>query len=735
LIAAEPSQFFRLHPELKRAIAEGEGWRELRPIQELSIPAVLSGDDCLILAPTAGGKTEAALIPVLEMLLRQRQAGLQVLYLCPLKALLNNQQPRLERWARRVGLDVFLWHGDIGPSQRQSFLRQPSEILMTTPESLEVLLTSCGPRGRGGLWNGLRLVLLDEIHAFAGEERGDHLLCLLDRVAAQSAGPVQRLGLSATIGNPEVLLQWMQPQVGGARGGALAPPGSSQVGGPRGGALAPPGSSQVGRPGRVVDPGRKKGKKLIEVHPWQEEHLRHLQVARLTQQGKSLVFVDSRRKAEELSQSLESHQQQCFLHHASLSVDSRLSSEKAFQSATQACIVATSTMELGLDVGDLDRVVQLHSPSTVASMMQRLGRSGRRGQPAHMAFVTDEHWSFLQTCALLKLALSGYVEPLEPTRRSLAIYAQQVLARTVAEGGASESSLLESWPNYAMSELQLEEKREVLDHLCSIQFLQRADARLILGEDSARKLGGDGYRELFSVFSSAQQFEVVTSGGRSVGQLDAWFAWSLVGQRQAGFALGGRHWRILDIDKATSRMIVEAAAEGALPQWHGPPRLLHFVLCQKIRELLTGDEPLPFLDEKGQRLLNFLREQWQPVLEQAPVNLQVRTPGHRLFTFAGGKINQTLALLWQQVHNLRPTFNNFYLHFGEEFGDLESIMRRLRDPAEIDLGPLLPPLQLGKFQQYLPPHLEQRYRAERLLDVDGARQLATVPWSIVEMEA
>lgn len=699
---AAPSQFFSLHPELKRSIAEGEGWRELRPIQELSIPAVLSGDDCLILAPTAGGKTEAALIPVLEMLLRQRQAGLQVLYLCPLKALLNNQLPRLERWAGRVGLDVFLWHGDIGPSQRQGFLRQPAEILMTTPESLEVLLTACGPRGRGGLWDGLRLILLDEIHAFAGEERGDHLLCLLDRVSAQSSRPVQRIGLSATIGNPEVLLQWMQPGQ---------------------------------RPGRVVDPGRKKGKKLIEVHPWQEEHLRHLQVARLTTQGKSLVFVDSRRKAEELSQSLESHGQQCFLHHASLSVDSRLSSEKAFQSATQACIVSTSTMELGLDVGDLDRVVQLHSPNTVASMMQRLGRSGRRGQPAHMAFVTDEHWSFLQTCALLQLALSGYVEPLEPSRRSLAIYAQQVLARTVAEGGASETSLLQPWPCYAMSGLELAEKEAVLNHLCQIQFLQRADGRLILGEDSARKLGGDGYRELFSVFSSAQQFEVVTTGGRSVGQLDAWFAWSLVGQRQASFALGGSHWRILDIDKATGRMIVEATGEGTLPQWNGPPRLLHFVLCQKMRELLVEDGPLPFLDEKGQRLLNFLREQWQPVLEQAPVNLQVRTPGHRLFTFAGGRINQTLALLWQQVHNLRPTFNNFYLHFGEEFGDLESIMRRLRDPAEMDLSTLLPPLQLGKFQQYLPPHLEQRYRAERLLDVEGARRLATVPWSIVEMDA
>ncbi|MBT9588894.1 DEAD/DEAH box helicase [bacterium] len=693
------SAFHHLHPELRRAIAEGAGWRELRPIQELSIPALLSGDDCLILAPTAGGKTEAALIPILQMLLSQRRAGLQVLYLCPLKALLNNQLPRLEQWARWVGMGVFLWHGDIGPAARQAFVRQPCEILMTTPESLEVLLTAKGPAGRGDLWSGLRLVLVDEIHAFAGEERGDHLLCMLERLARQR--PFQRIGLSATIGNPATLLSWMQ--------------GSNA------------------RAGRVVDPGRKKGKKLLEVHPWAEEHHRHLQVARLTATGKSLVFVDSRRKAEELSQALESGGQQCFLHHASLSVDTRLNSEQAFQQSAQACIVCTSTMELGLDVGDLDRVVQVHSPSTVASLLQRLGRSGRRLQPAHMAFVTDEHWSFLQTCALLQLAIQGYVEPLEPSQRSLAIYAQQALARVVAEGGVPEGRLLEPSQAYPFRQLSADEKGQVLEHLCQTDLLQRADGRLVLGRQSERKLGGSAYRELYSVFSSSQQYQVVTSGGRSVGQLDAWFAWSLLRQSQASFALGGSHWVVLDIDKATSSVIVEAAAAGALPQWHGPPRLLSPKLCQAMRGLLTGEEIPPFLDSKGQRLLQSLRDLWQPVLQQAPVNLQVRSQGFRLFTFAGGRINQTLALLWEQIHELRPTFNNFYLHFAEDYGDLESVMRRLQDPQPIDLGKLLPPLQLGKFQQFLPPHLEQRYRAERLLDIEGSRQLVNQAWSIVEL--
>ena len=694
-----PSAFRSLHPELRRAIAEGAGWRELRPIQELAIPAVLSGDDCLILAPTAGGKTEAALIPILQQLLSQRRGGLQVLYLCPLKALLNNQLPRLEQWARWVGMDVFLWHGDIGPSQRQAFLRQPCEILMTTPESLEVLLTACGPQGRGGLWAGLRLVLVDEIHAFAGEERGDHLLCMLERLVEFQT--FQRIGLSATIGNPETLLEWMQ--------------GSNR------------------RPGRVVDPGRKKGKKLIEVHPWDEDHHRHLQVARLTSQGKSLVFVDSRRKAEELSQALERGGQQCFLHHASLSVESRLRSEQAFQQSAQACIVCTSTMELGLDVGDLDRVVQVHSPSTVASLLQRLGRSGRRDQPAHMAFVTDEHWSFLQTCALLQLAMQGYVEPLQPLTRSLAIFAQQALARVVAEGGVSELRLLQPGLAYPFRDLTADERLQVIDHLCQVELLQRADGRLVLGEQSERKLGGSAFRELYSVFSSSQQYQVMTTGGRSVGQLDAWFAWSLLRQTQASFALGGSHWVVIDIDKERNWVLVEAAAAGTLPQWHGPPRLLHPRLCQTMRDLLTGAEPLPFLDSKGERLLQALRDLWQPVLQQAPVNLQVRSAGFRLFTFAGGRINQTLALLWEQLHGVRPTFNNFYLHFAEDYGDLESIMRRLQDPLPLELESLIPKLQLGKFQQFLPPHLEQRYRAERLLDEQGARQLVGEAWSIVEL--
>lgn len=693
------SVYSTLHPELQRALVQGAGWRELRPIQELAFGPIRAGDNALVLAPTAGGKTEAALLPALEILLRERRAGLQVLYVCPLKALLNNQLLRLTRWAGWVGLNVFLWHGDTPQGERQRFLREPCEFLMTTPESLEVLLSACGPRGRGRLWEALRLVIVDEIHAFAGEERGDHLACLLERLS--SGRDLQRVGLSATVGNPQELLEWLH--------------GSSR------------------RKATLVDPGRTKSGKLIEIHPWEEEAHRHLQVSRLTASGKSLVFVDSRRKAEELALSLQSSGQRCFLHHASLSEEARAQAENAFAASSQAAIVCTSTMELGLDVGDLDRVVQVGSPNSVGSFLQRLGRSGRRDRPAHMAFVTDEHWSFLQVCGLLQLARTGFVEPLRPSRRSLALFAQQALARSLAEGGVSEQSLLEPGSVYCWSDLTTEERLAVLNHLCSLELLQRADGRLVLGEQSERKLGGSAYVELYSVFASAQQLQVVTSGGRVIGQLDAWFAWTLRSRSGASFALGGKHWTLLDIDRERGQLIVEAAGDGAVPQWHGPPRLLSRELCGAIRRLLTEDEPLPFLDSKGERLLRALRDYWQPRLQQAPVNLEVRSAGERLYTFAGGRINQVLALVWEQVHGIRPGFNNFYLSFSERADELKDIMRRLLDPQELDLAGSLPPVQLNKFQQFLPPELERHYRAERLLDVDGARELAQEPWSVVEM--
>ena len=199
----------RLHPHLQHAIILDLGWRSLRPVQELTIDAVLDDYNSVVLAPTAGGKTEAALFPLLSRILSEDLKPIAILYVCPIRALLNNLEDRLQAYARMVGLEVFKWHGDVSDSRKQRFRDSPAHLLMTTPESLEVMLISARTDART-LFQWLSAVVIDEIHAFAGDDRGAHLAASLERLVALCGRDFQRIGLSATVGNPQIVGQWLQ---------------------------------------------------------------------------------------------------------------------------------------------------------------------------------------------------------------------------------------------------------------------------------------------------------------------------------------------------------------------------------------------------------------------------------------------------------------------------------------------------------------------------------------------
>ena len=201
--------FQRLHPHVQHAVIHDLSWRALRPVQELTIDAILDGDNCVVLAPTAGGKTEAAMFPVLSQILTDEPPPVSALYVCPIRALLNNQEARLQGYARMVGLDVFKWHGDVSDSKKQGFRQSPAHVLMTTPESLEVMLISAKTDARA-LFRGLATVVIDEVHAFAADDRGAHLAAVIERLVSMCERDVQRIGLSATVGNPHVIGQWLQ---------------------------------------------------------------------------------------------------------------------------------------------------------------------------------------------------------------------------------------------------------------------------------------------------------------------------------------------------------------------------------------------------------------------------------------------------------------------------------------------------------------------------------------------
>ena len=338
--------FDLLHPGLQHHIVNSLGWRELRPIQEAVIPVVLRGDHAVIIAPTAGGKTEAAVLPVLSRMLSEDWRELSVLYLCPIRALLNNLHIRLSRYTALVGRFCSVWHGDTSPTERARINREQPDILLTTPESLEVMLVS-RKTDPVALFGQVRAVIVDELHAFASDDRGWHMLSVLERVSRLAGHELQRIGLSATVGNPEQLLRWLIS-------GSTCP---GQV-------VQPPATTTKAATVQLDFVGSLKNAAVV--------------ISRLHRGEKRLVFVDSRARAEELGAELRQLETKTFVTHSSLSKGHRSRAERAFASEADCVIVATSVLELGVDVGDLDRVIQIDAPSTVASFLQRMGRTGRR---------------------------------------------------------------------------------------------------------------------------------------------------------------------------------------------------------------------------------------------------------------------------------------------------------------------------------------------------------------------
>ena len=401
------SVFSRFAPRLQESIASRLGWATLRPVQELAGAAILDGKNAVVLAPTAGGKTEASMFPTLSMLVEHQAEGVGAIYLAPIKALLNNQSDRLGLYTEMVGLSRFLWHGDIESQARKAFIAEPSELLMTTPESLEVMLASTKvPIGK--LFRNLRIVVIDEVHALAGTDRGAHLMSVLERIADHSVHDVQRVGLSATVGNPGVILQWIR--------------GTSK------------------REGVVVDPPKPPAKRQIAVQLDPELATLATRAAELAKGKKSLFFCESRALTETVADRMRDRGTDVFVHHSSVSLEERRLAEERFAGGGSAAIVCTSTLELGIDVGDLDNVFQANAPGTVSSFLQRMGRTGRRASTtANTTFFCDNPEAVLQAVALVELAREGWVESIPAQQRCWPVLVHQLLAFTLAAGGIARN--------------------------------------------------------------------------------------------------------------------------------------------------------------------------------------------------------------------------------------------------------------------------------------------------------
>lgn len=691
------SSFDQLHSGIQHHVVNTLGWPELRPLQEQAIAPILAGEHALLLAPTAGGKTEAAILPVLSRMLSENWSGLSVLYLCPLRALLNNLHLRLERFASLVGRRVALWHGDVGDGERRRIVSDPPDILLTTPESLEVMLVARREH-RHQLFGDVRAAIVDEMHAFAGDDRGWHLLSVLERVGRLAGRDIQRLGLSATIGNPAELLDWLAGSSVGPR----------QVVAPEAG-VATTASVEIDFVGSLGNAATV--------------------ISRLHRGEKRLVFCDSRASVEELAAGLRQAGVQVFVSHSSLSADERRRAEEAFASASDCVIVATSTLELGIDVGDLDRVIQIDAPSRVAAFLQRLGRTGRRvGTSRNCLFLTTDDDTLLRACALIELWRDGYVEPVVPPALPFHVFAQQLLGVTLQERALPRTEWavwLGRVPGFAS--IPGADLDAVVEHMVASGLLTDQDGVLSFGPTAERLFGGRNYPELFSVFASEPLFTVLL-GRTELGRVhESTFLVSRGGDPV--LLLGGRSWRVTHVDWTNREAFVEAAREGGKSRWIGSGQPLHFRLCRAVRRVLAGGASQEGWSRRARERVEAIRTDFGWLDEAGTTLLRDGSAKTAWWTFAGQLCNSALAQGLTAGGQAGASCENLSVTMLDASPSLDEALRALQHEAPTSLAIVVSDdtLRRAKFSECLPRELATKSLAARLADDESVSTVLAEP--------
>jgi len=700
-----------LHPVIVHHLVNTLGWTSLRPLQDQAVAPVLDGSDALLLAPTAGGKTEAAVFPLLTAMEHQRWDGLSVLYVCPLKALLNNLLPRLESYAAWLGRRVALWHGDTTSGARKSVLTELPDILLTTPESLESMLVSPAVDHRR-LFAGLRAVVVDEVHAFGGDDRGWHLIAVLERLTRIASHPIQRVGLSATVGNPGQLLHWLQGSAAGLRHGTVIAPEPSLENG----------TVTTDRSDGEVPPAITDADVQLDYVGSVENAAKV--IAALYRGDKRLVFCDSKRLVEQLGALLREHGVTTHLVHASLSLDERRRAERAFAEGRDCVIVSTSALELGIDVGDLDRVIQVNAPPTVAAFLQRLGRSGRRpGTRRNCLFLTLGENDLLLAAGLLLAWSRGFVEPVTAPAEPRHIVAQQLMALCLQEGRVGENTWREwlTLPSLTVS------ASAIAAHLVAQGYLNRDNGMLFIGPEAEQRFGRRHFMNLMAVFTAPPEFTVL-HGRDEIGRTDP----VLLTDRVEGprlLLLAGRSWRVTWTDWKRRRCFVEPAAGGGRARWlSGGVGGLSYAIARSMRDVLLGTDVPVELTQRASGVLAGLRSDAVGRVWSGGTVISRDDSDLRWWTWAGYRVNATLKATLSGLADEAQRVDDLSirLHADLRASAWRDVTGELKDVLclpEVDEKALT-----GlKFSEALPRHLAEATLATRLADLEHAGSLLTEP--------
>ncbi|AIL07706.1 DEAD/DEAH box helicase [Stenotrophomonas maltophilia] len=713
------SAFQSLHPRIQRYLWI-EQWEALREVQELAIPLVLSADrDVIIAASTASGKTEAAFLPALTRLLNTDEEGL-IVYISPLKALINDQFERLQRLCEDLEVPVWPWHGDISGSTKQRFFKHPRGVLLITPESLEAMLCNRGT-SVAAAFSKLLYVVVDELHAFIGSERGKQLQSLMHRIDVLLRRRTPRLGLSATLGDFSSAGTFLRPGVGAAP--ALV------------------NASSAGNDLQLIIKGYEQptpdgGSDENPVAPTAvAEHL-----YRVLSGTNNLIFPNSRREVERYTHLLnllseqDGRPREFWPHHGSLSKEIRTDTEAALkQKGRSASAICTNTLELGIDIGAVKSIAQIGPPPSVASLRQRLGRSGRRpGEPAVLrGYVIEDaidaestlktrlRLDTVQSTASVMLLLERWFEPPSVNGLHLSTLIQQLLSSIAQYGGLKAAQAYQllcanQGPFHGLSQ---DAFAELLRHLGQEQVLIQDGSGLLLHGPVGDKLVN--HYTFYAAFNVDEEFRIVAAG-KALGTLPV-SQLVTVGQR---ILFGGRTWLVEQIDDAQKTIYVAAAKGGTPPLFNGTGGQVHTQVRQKMRGLYQQEIKPDFLDPTASRFLQEAQSAYRQLRLDGKVLLDQGSDA-LLLTWLGDSANEAIACLLN-AQGFTSQAGRLGVEISKGARSLDDVIKVLGRVAKMPLPSPETLLQSAnnlitqKWDSFLPSRLLRRSYASMKLDLEGA---------------
>lgn len=762
--------FYRLAPFIQDFIYKNE-WTSLRGIQVAACHVIFDTDAHLLLsASTAAGKTEAAFFPILTDLWENPPATIGALYVGPLKALINDQFQRLDALCAEADIPVYHWHGDVNRSHKDKMMKNPRGVLQITPESLEALLMHRhGDAVR--LFGELRYVVLDEVHALMRCDRGGQVLCLLERLSRMAGCDPRRVGLSATIGDLDATGAWL---AGGTGRKTIAPtlaatgtqwrltlahfPVSENASDyNRSRRWKMPNALPDDRPPAVpphenapdveAPPDSAYDEKQTAAGPLADADPGFRYIFDHSSGKKCLIFCNSREEAEMVTTTLRqycevnSEPERFLIHHGNLSASYRETAEALMKDDTLTfSTVTTATLELGIDIGRLERAFQLDAPFSVSSFLQRMGRTGRRGDPQEMWFVLREApampraplqhhipWKLLQAIALVQLYLEEkWVEPPREGKLPFSLLYHQTMSTLASGGEMTPAKLAERVLKLScFKTITADDYRILLRHLVETDHLQlTADRGLIVGLTGERVV--NSYK-FYAVFREDEEYAVRWESQ----ELGTLVMPPPVGER---VAIAGRVWEVLELDLKKRVLYVEPV-KGNVPAYFGlVPGDIHTRVLERMRQVLTEDTVYAYLQKNAAQRLFETRSQIrasrlleggrpEDMLFQLGGDMWCLTPWLGTYAFLALerflRIKCGAELGLAGFESSRPYFIQFRMKVGSEdfFRIVRRIAREPLDPMEL-LYPNEVPI-FEKYDEYVPPELIRRAFACGVLDIRG----------------